>query len=140
MAQVMIIGRITADFDLQWGQSKTPYVRFGIVEDIGYGDAAKPQYAQVWARNYLAEQLVRAKVHKGSLIWISGSLLLEEYTKRDESTDKRLKVWLDSWGFVNSGKPKSDKPEHSAHTGDEPKPLPDTPSGVIDGEREPLPE
>ena len=138
MAQVHIIGRVTADFEMQTSQHQNPYVRFSVAETVGYGETARTQYAQVWARDQHAKQLLRRKVHKGSLIWISGSLELEEFTRQDETTDKRLKVWLDSWGYVDSGKPKTDASQDQSDT--EPETPPITPSGVIDGERDPLPE
>ena len=67
------------------------------------------------------------------MIWVSGSLELEEYTKNDGKThDKRLKLKLDDWDYVpafqsktESGIPQSEIPG---------------PMGTVDGEREALPE
>lgn len=80
-----------------------------------------------------AERLTRARVKKGSLLWISGSLELETFTKRDGSPEKRLKILLDNWGFVPINMTKE--------TGDHFREQ--TLSGKvtsIDGERDPLPE
>ena len=49
MSQVNTVGRVTADFELQMSANNVPYVRFSLVENIGYGESRKPQYLQVWA-------------------------------------------------------------------------------------------
>ena len=136
MAQVEIIGRVTADIELQTSQNKNPFVRFSIAETIGYGNKSRTQYADVWAWGQFANQLVRRKVHKGSLIRVNGSLELERFLKLDGvTTDKRLKVKLESWGYIDSGKPDNDTQPDS-----EPKTPPKVSADIIDGEREPLPE
>jgi len=135
MAQVHIIGRVTADFEMKLSQKKNPYVRFGIAETIGCGQAARTQYVGVWAKNEPAAQLVQSKVHKGSRIWITGSLELESFERQDRSKDKRLKVWLDNWGFVDSGKSNFGE---SYQMDSDPGVLLAS-IGVIDGERRKLP-
>ena len=92
----------------------------------------------VWAWGYLAEQLKRFRVKKGSLIWVSGSLELEEYVKKDGMTpDKRLKLKLNDWGFVPKETDRFPKKEKAAPA---PNDTAHESSGVIDGEREALPE
>ena len=139
MAQVHIIGRVTADLEMQTSQSKKPYIRFSIAETVGYNETAKTQYAQVWAFGQHADHLMLRKVRKGSLLRVSGSLELEEFTKQDGITaDKRLKVKMESWGYVDAGKPKKGLSGDDTQPDKEPdSPAPD---GVIDGERDHLPE
>ena len=84
-----------------------------------------------------AERLVRARVKKGSLIWVSGSLELEVYTRRDGvTTDKRLKVLLDNWGIVPVGTDKAGTKALDSKSSESPSEI----SPVIDGEREALPD
>jgi single-stranded DNA-binding protein len=136
MAQVEIIGRVTADFKLQFSQNEVPYIKFGIAETIGYGSKAWTQYADVWAWEQNARQLIRRKVRKGSLIRVNGSLELEKFIGQDGiTTDKRLRVKLESWDYIAAGKPGGNKPADN-----EPEIPLFAPAGVIDGEREPLPE
>ena len=91
MAQTYVIGRVTADLELKTSINKHPYVRFDIAENIGSKEHRRTQYLQICAMGDDAERLVRARVKKGSLIWVSGSLELEVYTRRDGvTTDKRL--------------------------------------------------
>lgn len=107
MAQILVIGRITSDLDLKTSEKNNSYVRFDIVENIGNGPTLHAQYFQVCAWNEDAKRLVNAKAKQGSLIWVSGSLELEPYTKRDGITiDKRMKIMLDNWGFVPVGNSK----------------------------------
>lgn len=114
MAQVFMIGRVTADLELQTSTNKNDYVRFGLAETIGYGESSKAQYYQVWAWENDARYLIKRKVKQGSLIWVSGSIELEEYTKQDgENKDKRLKVKLDNWDYVPSEKSYVAKEENS---------------------------
>jgi len=140
MSQSVTIGHVTADFELQTSANGNSYVRFNLAENLGYGESSHTQYLQVWAWGDDAKHLIKGKVKKGSLIWVSGQLTLEEYKKRDESTDKRLKVTLDSWGYIPAGKPKNgDAGDEAAAT--ETDSLHDTlPDGEIDGDREILPE
>lgn len=79
MAQIHVIGRITADLDLKYGQSGNPYVRFSLAENLGSKEHARVQYYQVWAWNEDAVRLNDSKVRKGSLVRISGTLELEVY-------------------------------------------------------------
>lgn len=132
MAQTYLIGRVTADFELKTSVYNHPYVRFDIAENIGSKEHSRTQYFQVCAMGGDAERLMRARVKKGSLIWVSGSLELEEFARRDGVTmDKRLKILLDNWGFIPAGTSKavSEAPD-----------MPAEPATVIDGDREALPE
>jgi len=142
MAQVFVIGRVTADFEMQLSTNHIPYVRFDVAENTGYGEHAKTQFFQVWAWSDDAKRLVKSKVKKGSLLWISGTLELEEYQKQDGATNKRLKVLLDNWGFVAGGsKSASDSTQpHHADAASPPDPDDIPFPEEIDGDRESLPE
>lgn len=138
MSQLITTGRVITDLELKSSAKQNLYIHFTLVERIGYGEAARSQAVSVWAWGYLAEQLKRFRVKKGSLIWVSGSLELEEFVQKDGVTrDKRLKLKLNDWGFVPKETdrfPKKEKaaPESSAPASEK--------AGVIDGEREALPE
>lgn len=141
MSQIYVIGRVTADLLLQESTNKTPYVRFDIAENIGYGETKRTQYYQVWAWAGNAKHLIKRKVKKGSLIWLTGSLELVPYTKKDGVTkDKLLKVALDNWDYV----PVSKAAGTPIPSKDPVAPLPpsDDLSSVerIDGDREALPD
>ena len=137
MAQVNVIGRITADLELKTSEKSNPYVRFDIAENIGSRQTLHTQYFQVCAWGEDANRLMKAHAKKGSLIWVTGSLELEPYTKRDGiSIDKRMKILLDNWGFVPVGRVGASKQEP---TPPDPKIPPKQEYDGIDGERDALP-
>lgn len=137
MAQVYVIGRVTADLELKTSVNDRPYVRFDIAENIGGKDRVRTQYFQICAIGGDAERIVHAQVMKGSLIWVSGSLELEVFTKKDGiTTDKRLKVLLDNWGFVPGRASRAD----NTALNNEPPEVAAESEVVIDGERDNLPE
>ena len=130
MSQLYCTGRVTSELELKTSAKQVPYLCFPIMEYVGYGRNTHPQYLSVWAWGATARQLVEDGVGKGSVLWVSGSLELEEYAKKDGVThDKRLKLKLKDWGFVPSQ-------QHQGRPGqDQSIPSP----GTIDGEREDQP-
>ena len=131
MAQTYVIGRVTADLERKISINQHPYVRFDIAENIGGRGHNRTQYFQICAMGGDADRLIRARVKKGSLIWVSGSLELEIFTGKDGSTtDKRLKILLDNWGFV---------PVANKDVLEQPPSKLTAASAKIDGDREPLP-
>lgn len=65
MAQVNVIGRITADLELKTSEKSNPYVRFDIAENIGSRQALHTQYFQVCAWGEDANRLMKAHAKKG---------------------------------------------------------------------------
>ena len=103
MGQLNTIGWVSSDLIRMVSKNQNPFIRFSLGEHIGYGANARTQYYQVWASGDLMRQLMKANVRKGSLIWVSGSLEQEEYTKKDGVTrDKRLNLTLKDWNYVPS--------------------------------------
>ena len=47
MAQVFVIGRITADLEMKTSTNGNPYVRFDLAENIGSKESSRPQYFQI---------------------------------------------------------------------------------------------
>lgn len=138
MSQLFTTGRVITDLELKSSTQQNLYLHFTLMERIGYGDSAHSQFIHVWAWGYLAEKLKRFKVRKGSSIWVSGSLELEEFARKDGSgTDKQLKLKLNDWGFVPKDSDNIPKKEKgipaSNHTSRKA-------ADVINGERETLPE
>lgn len=132
MSQLYCTGRVMSELELKTSAKNVPYLCFPIAERVGYGSGAHTQYISVWAWGAMARQLVSDDVGKGSALWVSGSLELEEYTKKDGVThDKRLKLKLKDWGFAPAGQRQECRPGQA-------KDLP--PPETVDGEREDLPE
>lgn len=137
MSKLFAIGRVTTDLELKMSVRQNPYIQFSLAERIGYGETAHTQFIQVWAWGVLTQQLLDRSVRKGSLLSVSGSLELEEYTKKDGVTrDKRLKLKLAEWDFV----PTRQRGKSSKRTEGAPETEESGKAGTIDGERESLPE
>lgn len=138
MAQLYTIGWAASEPRHGTSVNQNPYAMFSLGEHIGYGQRARTQYYQVWARGDVMHRLQKAGVKKGSLLWVSGSLELEEYTRKDGVTrDKGLRLELSDWGFVPSQGRSVRCPGQTAETAQGLIPPPDS---TIDGERENLPE
>ncbi len=143
MSQINIVGRIAGDFELQKSANHVPYARFGLIENIGYGERARSQYYEVWAYAEAANRLIKGKARKGSLLWVSGQLELVEFQRRDQTKDKGLKVTLDSWRFIPTGKPQG-SPRDNSFLPSENRTPPNSEVAqameVLDGDRETLPD
>lgn len=136
MSQLFAMGRVITDPELKTSTRHNSYVHFSLMERINFGENTRNQFIQVWAWGNLAQQLMQLGVKAGSLVWVSGSLELEDYVKKDGKTrDKQLKLKLKDWGFVPRDKPpKKQKGARISRDSSAES------AGVIDGDRETLPE
>ena len=89
MAQIYVFGRVMHDLVPKEGQTKQPYVCFDLMERNG---GNQPDFYQVWARGDAVARLMKLKVRKGSMIWLTGSQKLVDVRQKDGSTVKKLKV------------------------------------------------
>lgn len=135
MAQIYVLGRVMQDLTPQESHSKQLYVCFDLMERSGNNP---PEFYQVWARGEDVARLTRLKVKKGSMIWLAGSQKLVDVRLKDGSTVKKLKIWLNDFGFL-PGQVSQAEPERAQHGSDEAAALP-SPAEVMDGNRAPLPE
>ena len=89
MAQIYVFGRVMHELVPKEGQSKQQYVCFDLMERSGN---TPPDYYQVWARGDDVTRLMRLKVKKGSMIWLTGSQKLVDVRQKDGTTVKKLKI------------------------------------------------
>ena len=126
------VGRVQNDPELKTSAKDVPYLQLTLMEKLGFGERTRTQLIQVWAWGNLARQLCGAGVKKGSQIWVSGSLELTDCVRRNGTArDKVLKLMLREWGQTGS----ENMAEHAFHGS---AGLGQT--GVIDGDRESLPD
>ena len=135
MAQIHVFGRVMHDLVPKESQSKQPYVCFDLMERSGNNP---PDFYQVWAHGDQVARLVRLKIKKGSMIWLTGSQKLVDVRQKDGTTVKKLKIWLTDFGFL-PGQTSRAKTECEQHDSDTAATAP-APSEVMDGDRESLPE
>lgn len=134
MAQIHVFGRVMHDLVPKESQSKQPYVCFDLMERSGNNP---PDFYQVWARGDQVARLVRLKIKKGSMIWLTGLQKLVDVRQKDGTTVKKLKIWLTDFGFL-PGQTSRAKTECEQHDSDTAATAP-APSEVMDGDRESLP-
>ena len=135
MAQIVVFGRVMHELVPKEGQSKQQYVCFDLMERSGN---TPPDYYQVWARGDDVTRLMRLKVKKGSMIWLTGSQKLVDVRQKDGTTVKKLKIWLNDFGYLPGQFPKRTS-ESEQHDSVEATTTPAL-TEVMDGNREPLPE
>ena len=115
MIQISTVGRVTADVELRESAKKVPYLSFDLAVTEGYGESKHTIYFQCWAFNQTAQRIASANIKKGSQIFISGSLDIVDFERRDGSKGKINKVNLYDWQYVNSIK-KSENTEKNDTT------------------------
>ncbi len=135
MAQIYVFGHVENDLVPQTSQKGSTYVCFYLKERTGKG---RFQSYQVWAWEEDVFRLLNGKVHKGSFIWLTGTQELADCTADQGKTKtKRLKVYLDNWGFV----PGRDSQPAPVEPSNEPNASITVPAAdELDGNREALPE
>lgn len=67
MAQVYVIGRLTADLELKTSEKNNSYVRIDIAENIGSRQNLHTQYFQICAWSEDANRLIKARAKKAVL-------------------------------------------------------------------------
>ena len=98
MAQINVIGYVTQDIVLKQSQEGNAYVHFFLKE---YLSKSRYQTYQVWIWENIIPKLKRYKIKKGSLIWITGSLELVDYTARDrQDMHQMLKINCNDLGVI----------------------------------------
>ena len=135
MAQIFVFGRVMHELIPKESQSKQPYVSFDLMERTG---GNQPEFYQVWAGGEDVARLIRLKVKKGSMIWLTGSQKLVDIRQKDGTTIKKLKIWLNDFGYL-PGQFSKRTSESEQYDFVEAATIPAF-TEVMDGNREPLPE
>ena len=65
MAQLYTIGWAASEPKHGTSANQNPYTMFSLGERIGYGQRARTQYYQVWARGDVMRRLQKAGIKKG---------------------------------------------------------------------------
>ena len=104
MAQIVVFGRVMHELVPKEGQSKQQYVCFDLMERSGN---TPPDYYQVWARGDDVTRLMRLKVKKGSMIWLTGSQKLVDVRPKgrnhsQEAEDMADGLWISPRAVLQS--------------------------------------
>lgn len=132
MLTVQAMGFVTADPVLKEGNAGS-YVTFLLAVHKGYGEKKHTVYLDCSASGSVATRMVNGKVKKGSSLAINGEADLADFTRRDGSTGKSLRVAVSQWEYTPFRK------TADAETYPEPQEPPDQPPPEIHGDDEELP-
>ena len=108
---VMVEGRLTKDLEVKKTDKATPYTNFSLANDRGFGDSKKVNFFDVSVFGELAERMEKAKVKKGSHIYVRGILDQSTYEK-DGVKRSNVKIIVNDtgeWGYISDGQ----KPENA---------------------------
>ena len=108
MTSITIICRPTRDPELKSSPSGVIFTTLDVAVTKGFGDKEHPNYFRAYCKNDMAQRVINAGVKKGSLIYITGDLDIRPFTRKDVSTGTANEITVFDWGYVNTGKPKSD--------------------------------
>ena len=108
MSSITIICRPTRDPELRSSPSGVIFTTLDVAVTKGFGDKEHPNYYRAYCKNDMAQRVINAGVKKGSLIYITGDLDIRPFTRKDGSTGTANEITVFDWGYVNTGKPKSD--------------------------------
>ena len=108
MSSLTIICRPTRDPELKSSPSGVIFTTLDVAVTKGFGDKEHPNYFRAYCKNDMAQRVINAGVKKGSLIYITGDLDIRPFTRKDGSTGTANEITVFDWGYVNTGKPKSE--------------------------------
>ena len=135
MAQITVFGTVTEDLVLKHSQRNIAYISFHLREHLGNG---RFQTFQVWVWSSDADRIIRLGIHKGSLIWVSGSMELVDSTQQHgKERTKVLKIYCKDFGHLPRNKDEDQFAQHEnsiTEAGSIPAPK------ELDGDRMQLPE
>ena len=103
--QISLMGRVTADLEIQTSTNGTDYIQFNVAVNKGYGEQEHANFYQCVLFEKAAERLSKAGVKKGSLLFITGDLDLVEYTRKSDGSKGMIpKITVYEWNYVPTGK------------------------------------
>lgn len=95
---ITIHGNVGKEFELRYTPSQMAVVEFSVADTYGRDDKKKTTWHNVVAFGQLAENFA-ASASKGTTVIVSGRFEQEEYTKKDGTKGKAVKVIADEIGM-----------------------------------------
>ena len=98
MNHITIHGNVGSEPELRYSQSGMALVEFSVADTYGKDDKKKTTWHNVVAFGSMAENFA-ASATKGNSVIVSGRYEVEEYTKKDGTKGKSVKVVADEIGM-----------------------------------------
>ena len=124
LSTITLIGRPTKDPELMTSKAGVPYVCLDIAVNKGFGDKEHPNYYKAYLKDEAANRVIKAGVKKGSALFITGDLDIRTYTKKDGTIGTSCDVNVMDWGYVSTGKAKTDTPSQNDQSAQNADPTP----------------
>ena len=103
--QISLMGRVTADLEIQTSTNGTDYIQFNVAVNKGFGEQEHPNFYQCVLFGKATERISKAGVKKGSLLFITGDLDLVEYTRKSDGSKGMIpKITVYEWNYIPTGK------------------------------------
>ena len=93
------LGRLTKEIELKYSQSGTAYMSNSIACDRKFAKEKTTDFFNIKAFGKTAEAMDKF-LHKGSKIFVEGSLQTDEYTTKDGQKKSSISLYVDSWEFA----------------------------------------
>lgn len=94
---ITITGKLGQDPELRFTQAGKAVAEFSVADTYGKDDKKKTTWHNCVAFGQLAENIC-ASVHKGSTVIVSGRYEQDEYTKKDGTKGKVVRLLVDECG------------------------------------------
>lgn len=106
-ANINLEGRVVNDPEIKTGKGDKKYVTFRIVVNRQYGEQQLASFFTCTGNEQVAGRIEKGAIKKGSLIHVSGSLSLRDYTDRDGNLRTSADIGIQDWHYAGA-KPKTD--------------------------------
>ncbi len=116
LSTITLIGRPTKDPELMTSKVGVPYVCLDIAVNKGFGDKEHANYYKAYLKDEAANRVIKAGVKKGSAIFVTDDLDIRTFTKKDGSTGTSCDINVMDWGYVSTGKAKTDTSAQNSGT------------------------
>ena len=97
MNNITIHGTVGQDPELRYSGSQMAILTFSVADNYGKDDKKKTTWHNVVVFNKLAENVANS-ISKGDTVLITGRIEQEEYTKKDGTKGKSMKLVADEVG------------------------------------------
>lgn len=98
MNHITIAGNVSQEPELRVTPSGMNVLTFNVADSHGKDDKKKTTFHSITVFGQLAEN-VAASIKKGDTVLVSGRVEVDEFTKKDGSKGKSIKVVADEVGF-----------------------------------------
>jgi single-strand DNA-binding protein len=98
MNHITIAGNVSQEPELRVTPSGMNVLTFNVADSHGKDDKKKTTFHSITVFGQLAEN-VASSIKKGDTVLVSGRVEVDEYTKKDGSKGKSIKVVADEVGF-----------------------------------------